>query len=324
MGGEEDRFVEAAAPLFAGSLGEQEPTAVALGGRDGALVARVWSGRRRGAGAGSRRRFSNDSIELLASMCGAVSHAAGALARRAALRSASTAARARNDAGAGMRAFAGSGRRRFRCTGPRHARGRSGPHYRQADHPPGQRDSLWLQRRCDAATVELLAYATFLQMWSRGFKRLRAAIPAATIVGPSIWGGADPESAPGNKTAGLFNQWLDETKASDTFPSVLSWHVLYDSSNTDYNPSPAWEVPRLQSCLKQRGLNESGKLMINEYGGDKAQQGPSGLPLLHGGWRTSSATISPAADRSNAVSEPCHRRYSAVQHSTAQYRRQQQ
>jgi hypothetical protein len=119
------------------------------------------------------------------------------------------------------------------------------------------------------------AYATFLQMWSRGFKRLRAAIPAATIVGPSIWGGADPESAPGNKTAGLFNQWLDETKASDTFPSVLSWHVLYDSSNTDYNPSPAWEVPRLQSCLKQRGLNESVKLMINEYGGDKAQQGPS-------------------------------------------------
>ena len=57
-------------------------------------------------------------------------------------------------------------------------------------------------------------------MWSRGFKRLRAAIPAAVIVGPSIWGGADPESAPGNKTAGLFNQWLDETKANGTSPDA--------------------------------------------------------------------------------------------------------
>ena len=94
-------------------------------------------------------------------------------------------------------------------------------------------------------------------MWSRGFKHLRAAIPGAVIVGPSIWCGADPESAPDNATAGLFNQWLDETKASteqnktkqnktkNTFPDVLSWHVLYDAFDTDYSPSPAWEVPRL-------------------------------------------------------------------------------
>jgi hypothetical protein len=119
------------------------------------------------------------------------------------------------------------------------------------------------------------AWSTYLQMWSRGFKRLRAAIPGAVIVGPSIWGGADPENAPCNKTAGLFNQWLDEVKASDTFPDVLSWHVLYDSFDTDYNPSPAWEVPRLLAAIKQRGLNESVKLMINEYGGGKAQDGPS-------------------------------------------------
>ena len=120
------------------------------------------------------------------------------------------------------------------------------------------------------------AWSQYLAMWSRGFKRLRAAIPAAVIIGPSIWGGADPESKPGNATAGLFNQWLDETKKSDTFPDILSWHVLYDSFAGDYNPSPAWEVPRMKASLAARGLpTEKGKVkfMINEYGGGKAQNG---------------------------------------------------
>jgi hypothetical protein len=86
------------------------------------------------------------------------------------------------------------------------------------------------------------AYDQYLAMWSRGVKRLRKGLPGSKIVGPSIWGGADPDSAVGNISAPLFNQWLDETKANDTFPDVLSWHVLADSFAGDYNPSPKWEV----------------------------------------------------------------------------------
>ena len=93
------------------------------------------------------------------------------------------------------------------------------------------------------------------------------------------WGGADPEVAPNNRSAGLFNQWLDETAANGTFPDVLSWHVLWDSFDTDYNPSPRFEVPRLEAALSARGLPtpSSGgvKLMINEYGGDKSQNSPA-------------------------------------------------
>jgi len=63
--------------------------------------------------------------------------------------------------------------------------------------------------------------------------------------------------------------FLDEAKKP--VPDVLSWYVLSDADNL----SAAFEVPRIHAALAQRGLNSSVKLIINEYGGGKAQDGPA-------------------------------------------------
>ena len=118
------------------------------------------------------------------------------------------------------------------------------------------------------------AFTQYVTMWSRGFKRIRAALPDSIMLGPSIWGTPDPSnpSSPVIETE-CFDMWLDEVKKSNTMPNVVAWHVLSDADNDDYNPSPDYAVPRLTQALAERGLPVPPEVtfQVDEYGGGKAQ-----------------------------------------------------
>jgi len=99
----------------------------------------------------------------------------------------------------------------------------------------------------------------YLEMVRRGTLRIRAALPAAVIEGPSC---------ACNPTDAWFTTYLDYVKANAVVPDILSWHALPGD--------PAVDAANARSALSARGLSVSG-LDVNEYGawGGEQQPGPS-------------------------------------------------
>lgn len=107
----------------------------------------------------------------------------------------------------------------------------------------------------------------YLEMWQRGFERIRQAFPNAEIVGPSSAG-----SPPGY--AGWWGTYLDFVAANDVVPDIISWHAI-TGSVLDGDPTVARQT--MDGWLAQRGVSPR-EYQINEYAFPE-QQNPA-----QGGW----------------------------------------
>ena len=95
-------------------------------------------------------------------------------------------------------------------------------------------------------------FERFVELWDRGFKQLRAALPDASIVGPSLsWYPSE-----GNDH---WTTWLDAARAGGTIPDYISWH------GEQGDDDPVSEAQTLDSMLAARGIVVTGYDM-NEYG----------------------------------------------------------
>jgi hypothetical protein len=120
----------------------------------------------------------------------------------------------------------------------------------------------------------------YLAMWTRGYQQIRAAIPGATIVGPSFAGQPD-----GN----WFPRYLDFVKANNVVPDVFSWHE--ETGNND----PVFDKMNMDNLLKARGIPHPNPYDVNEYG-TASEQNPghsawylarfnrTGMAGLRGNW----------------------------------------
>jgi hypothetical protein len=102
----------------------------------------------------------------------------------------------------------------------------------------------------------------YLEMWKRGYEMIRAAIPDAVIVGPSM------AMQPG---LGWFTVYLNYVKDNHVIPDYLSWHQLVPYSY------PQGSRAILDDLLAARDITVQG-YEVNEYGdccNDEQQPGPS-------------------------------------------------
>jgi len=97
----------------------------------------------------------------------------------------------------------------------------------------------------------------YLEMWKRAYKKIRAALPNAVIVGPSSSG----QPSPG---WGWFNTYLDYVKANNVMPDYISWHELNTGSD------PVNSKNNVASMLSARGMSVRG-YQVNEYGSPSEQ-----------------------------------------------------
>ena len=97
----------------------------------------------------------------------------------------------------------------------------------------------------------------YLQMWRRGYQRIRAAFPNAVIVGPST----ASQPAPNNS---WWTRYLDFAKANNAVPDIISWHSL--SVGTD----PAVNKNYADQLLSARAMGPK-PYQINEYGAPEEQ-----------------------------------------------------
>ncbi|WTP28946.1 RICIN domain-containing protein [Streptomyces mirabilis] len=100
----------------------------------------------------------------------------------------------------------------------------------------------------------------YLQMWSRFYAKVRAALPAQLIVGPSIVG--QP-----NSSNTWWTTYLAYIKANNLAPDIYSWH--------DEPGDPVTDVGRANSTLTAAGLTNTRPYQINEYA-TLSMQSPGG------------------------------------------------
>jgi hypothetical protein len=106
---------------------------------------------------------------------------------------------------------------------------------------------LWNEPDCCGFWADR-SQSQYLDMWTRGYQQLRAALPEAVISGPSTAGG--PGSA-------WFIAFVDSIAATGAVPDYVSWHA------NPGDPVPAKMTA--ESLLAARGLSVRG-YHINEYG----------------------------------------------------------
>jgi len=103
----------------------------------------------------------------------------------------------------------------------------------------------------------------YLEMWKRAYRKIRAAVPGAVIVGASTCGRPTASNT-------WWNTYLDYVKANDVEPDVYSWHDLPGDPVADGNS--------LKSKLSARSMTTSRPFQVNEYAGTN-EQNPG-----RGGW----------------------------------------
>lgn len=99
----------------------------------------------------------------------------------------------------------------------------------------------------------------YLEMWQRAYKMIKAKLPDAIIVGPSI------ASPPVLNTA-WFSSWLAYVKEYQVIPNYISWHELNTYSD------PVASVQYLNNVLSELNIKVDG-YQVNEYG-PNGLQGP--------------------------------------------------
>lgn len=102
----------------------------------------------------------------------------------------------------------------------------------------------------------------YLQMWGRGYERLRAAFPHNDITGPCL--ASSPSS-----TNSWYEGYLQFIKANHTIPDTYCWH-LEAGSGDDIEVT----IPAFNALLKKYALPTK-PLVLNEYG-VKTEQQPGG------------------------------------------------
>jgi hypothetical protein len=96
--------------------------------------------------------------------------------------------------------------------------------------------------------------AEWLEMWKRGYRQIRAAIPNAIIEGPSLASGV----------GGWFNAFLDYVKTNNVIPDYLGWHEAGGGGD------PVSDARAARSALSTRSVDVS-RLDISEYGSSSEQ-----------------------------------------------------
>ena len=89
--------------------------------------------------------------------------------------------------------------------------------------------------------------AQFFDTWKRGYQRIRAVEPNATIVGPSASG----------FDSGYIQAFLNYAKANNVLPDVLSWHEWYGGTDIPGN------VQSIKNWMASNGININ-RISINE------------------------------------------------------------
>lgn len=102
----------------------------------------------------------------------------------------------------------------------------------------------------------------YLQMWGRGYARLRAAFPQNDITGPCL--ASSPYS-----TNAWYEAYLQFIKTNNTIPDTYCWH-LESGSGDDIEVT----IPAFNALLEKYALPTK-PLVLNEYG-VKTEQQPSG------------------------------------------------
>ncbi len=98
----------------------------------------------------------------------------------------------------------------------------------------------------------------FFETWRRAFVQVRAKVPNATIVGPSMAVYSDE----------FFQSFLTYCKNNNCLPDVLSWHQIPESTTLYYDPGRGTtvtdRVARLKTWMAANGINIT-RFSINEY-----------------------------------------------------------
>lgn len=104
----------------------------------------------------------------------------------------------------------------------------------------------------------------YLEMWKRGYQRIRTAFPNAVIVGPST------SHSPTSQAGSWWSNYLDYAKANNVLPNIYSYHAL---------PSDPVATAQVgDQMLAARNIPHTTRFQINEYAA-KGEQKPS-----HGAW----------------------------------------
>jgi hypothetical protein len=91
----------------------------------------------------------------------------------------------------------------------------------------------------------------YLAMWAHAYRRIRAALPGAVIVGPSTAGKPSAGSA-------WWTAFLNYAKSNNVLPTIYSWH--------DEPGDPVTEKRAADALLSAHGIANSRPYQINEYG----------------------------------------------------------
>jgi hypothetical protein len=98
----------------------------------------------------------------------------------------------------------------------------------------------------------------YLQMWGRGYHKLRAAFPKNSIIGPSS------SNNPSSSNTWLKN-YLSFIKSNGSAPDYYSWHLERSGDDLEYT-LPAWNT-----LLSNYGLSQK-SIICNEYAIQTEQQ----------------------------------------------------
>ncbi|MDR7308402.1 RICIN domain-containing protein [Rhodoferax saidenbachensis] len=104
----------------------------------------------------------------------------------------------------------------------------------------------------------------YLEMWKRGYQRIRTAFPNAVIVGPST------SRPPTSQAGSWWSNYLDYAKANSVLPNIYSYHALPG------DPVATTQVG--DQMLAARNIQRTTRYQINEYAAT-GEQKPS-----HGAW----------------------------------------
>jgi hypothetical protein len=96
----------------------------------------------------------------------------------------------------------------------------------------------------------------YFELWRRTYQRIRAELPGTVIVGPSC------ACVPSTSNA-WWNQYLDDVKANNVVPDIVSWHSLPGD--------PVANVAAANTTLGSRGIPHARPYQINEYGASDEQ-----------------------------------------------------
>lgn len=100
----------------------------------------------------------------------------------------------------------------------------------------------------------------FLEAWRLAYRKVRSALPGATIVGPST--ASEP-----SETSDWWNSFMDYVAAHDVVPDVLSWHEI---GGRDHGQDPVASRAAAEAMLATRRLRVQA-FQVNEYAEPKQQ-----------------------------------------------------